>query len=76
MTGSTLGRGAGVTGSSRKGRGGVFSGKLAQVQLKPSPQPTHPSTGAVGDLFLDASSRLWLCTVTGNSATWRRVQLV
>jgi len=76
VKGSTLGGGAGIAGSSRKGRGAVFSGKLAQVRLRPSGEATHPIAGAAGDLFLDASSRLWLCTGTGSPATWKRVQLV
>jgi hypothetical protein len=51
----------GVLGQSGLGRGGRFSGKKAQIRLDPSTAATHPASGAVGDIFLDASKRLWLC---------------
>jgi hypothetical protein len=51
----------GVYGSSATGRGGVFKGKKAQVRLVPSTASTHPSSGSLGDLFLDRNKRLWLC---------------
>jgi hypothetical protein len=54
-------RGNGVEGRSDAGRGGRFSGKKAQIKLDPSTAATHPASGAVGDIFLDASKRLWLC---------------
>ena len=73
VLGSTIGKGAGVEGASGKGRGGVFSGKVAQVRLKPSSAATHPTTGSAGDLFVDASNRLWFCTASGNPATWTRL---
>jgi len=43
------------------GRGGVFKGRAAQVRLAPSSATTHPSSGQAGDLFVDASKRLWFC---------------
>jgi hypothetical protein len=39
----------------------MFSGKLAQVRLLPSGAASHPSSGALGDLFLDKVKRLWFC---------------
>jgi hypothetical protein len=42
-------------------RGGRFAGNVAQLQLQPSTLGTHPLTGEPGDLFVDASSRLWFC---------------
>jgi hypothetical protein len=42
-------------------RGGRFIGKKAQIRLQPSKATTHPSSGAAGDLFVDASKRLWFC---------------
>ena len=50
-----------VYGVSAAGRGGVFTGKAAQVRLVPSTAPSHPASGQLGDLFLDAKKRLWLC---------------
>ena len=59
--GFSNGTGAGVHGESALGRGGRFKGKKAQIRLDPSTAATHPTSGAAGDLFLDASTRLWLC---------------
>jgi hypothetical protein len=57
---STLGSGAGVEGGSLNGRGGRFSGKLAQIQLVPG-AATHPASGSPGDFYVDALRRLWFC---------------
>jgi hypothetical protein len=58
----------GVRGGSATGRGGLFSGKLAQLRLNPTRlQATHPSSGATGDFFVDASGRLWFCK---GATTW------
>jgi hypothetical protein len=57
----------GVRGASSKGRGGLFTGALANVRLAPSSSATHPSSGQQGDLFVDASSNLWFCK---GAATW------
>jgi hypothetical protein len=66
----------GVFGSAPSGRGGQFSGGKAQLRLIPSNTSSHPAAGEAGDLFLDKTARLWLCTVTGSPATWKRVSLV
>jgi hypothetical protein len=57
----------GVWGKSTSGRGGVFTGKVAQVRLTPSSAISHPTSGAKGDLFVDTSGRLWFCK---GGATW------
>jgi hypothetical protein len=50
------------------GRGGQFSGMAAQVRLLPSTASTHPHSGKAGDLFVDASHRLWFCK---GRTTWK-----
>lgn len=62
--------GIGVAGHSANGRGGRFSGKKAQLRLSPSSRATHPGTGAKGDVFVDASARLWFCR---GGSTWVRL---
>lgn len=59
----------GVRGESPTGHGGVFKGNLAQLRLFPSIAPSHPSRGALGDLFLDKNKRLWFCK---GGTTWKR----
>ncbi len=56
------GSGIGVQGSASTGRGAVFSGGAAQLQLVPSTQKAPPAAGEQGDMFLDSSAKLWLCT--------------
>jgi hypothetical protein len=51
----------GVRGSSENGRGGVFEGLQAQVRLLPSTAKSHPTSGQMGDLFVDKNGRLWFC---------------
>jgi hypothetical protein len=60
----------GVKGASSTGRGGLFSGNLAQLRLVPSNVATHPDSGSAGDFFVDASHRLWYCQ---GGATWKRL---
>ena len=43
------------------GRAGVFEGGVAQLSLMPAKAATHPPKGHAGDLFVDASHRLWFC---------------
>jgi hypothetical protein len=64
------GSGIGVKGSASTGRGGVFSGGAAQLQLVPSSQQSPPTSGQTGDLFLDSTAKLWLCTAGGANAVW------
>ena len=51
------------------GRGGVFSGKAAQLMLGPV-SATHPVSGQMGDLFADTSGRLWFCK---GGTTWKQI---
>ncbi len=51
----------GVFGSAPGGRGGQFAGGKAQLRLVPSSVATHPSSGVLGDIFLDKNKRLWFC---------------
>jgi hypothetical protein len=60
----------GVLGQGGTGRGGRFSGKKAQIKLDPSTAATHPSSGQAGDLFVDASKRLWFCK---GGTSWVRI---
>jgi hypothetical protein len=57
----------GVRGTSPAGRGGVFKGGAAQLKLQPMRAASHPSSGQAGDLFVDASARLWFCK---GGTTW------
>jgi hypothetical protein len=60
----------GVRGGSPTGRGGVFSGKLAQLRLAPSTDAAHPASGQRGDLFVDKDGRLWFCKGTTH---WKQI---
>jgi hypothetical protein len=60
----------GVRGRSPTGRGGVLGGKLAQLRLVASTATTHPSSGQLGDLFLDKNKRLWFCK---GGTTWKQL---
>jgi hypothetical protein len=60
----------GVLGRSSTGRGGAFSGKLAQLHIAPSARPSHPASGQLGDIFLDSNKRLWFCK---GGTTWSQI---
>jgi hypothetical protein len=64
--------GPGVQGSSSSGRGGVFSGGAAQIQLSPG-KSSHPKSGTRGDLYADSAGRLWFCKKSGSRATWHQI---
>jgi len=67
------GGGPAITGSSMSGRGGVFTGSAAaQIQLVPG-AGSHPKSGERGDLYADASGRLWFCKTSGKTATWHQI---
>jgi hypothetical protein len=55
------------TGSS-VGRGGQFSGGVAQVRLVPA--GALPTSGQTGDLFVDSAGHLHYCKAGGSTATW------
>jgi hypothetical protein len=61
VVGFTKGAGRGVVGISALGRGAVFTGKSAQVQMTPATTASHPSSGQGGDFFVDSGKRLWFC---------------
>lgn len=65
--------GPGVRARSADGRGGVFSGARAQVQLTAGTRGTHPVDGARGDLYVDDTGRLWFCKRGGTQATWKQI---
>jgi len=60
----------GVLGRSTTGRGGSFSGKVAQLHIAPSGAATHPTSGKLGDIFLDKNKRLWFCK---GGTTWKQI---
>jgi hypothetical protein len=62
--------GDGITATSAQGRGGSFRGKLAAIRLIRSKEPTHPTAGTIGDLFVDKPGRLWYCKRGGANARW------
>ncbi len=67
--GSTAGTGAGIEGRSDRGRGGQFTGRVAQIRLLPGTGP-HPSSGSTGDLYLDNKGALWFCK---GGANWKQL---
>ncbi len=69
----TTGKGPALRATSKKGRGGLFTSDVAQIQLKPSTAGNHPTAGQRGDLFVDSTGRLWFCQATGNPGTWTQV---
>jgi hypothetical protein len=73
VVGIAQGKATGVRGWSEGGRGGLFSGRRAQIRLLPAGAATHPKAGASGDLFVDATGRLWYCTTGGNPASWKQL---
>jgi hypothetical protein len=60
----------GVRGESPTGRGVVAAGSRAQLRLVPSSRASHPTTGALGDFFLDKNSRLWFCK---GGTNWKQI---
>jgi hypothetical protein len=66
------GTGPGVEAASKSGRGGVFGGSAAQIQLSPG-KSSHPRSGERGDLYADSTGRLWFCKKSGSRATWHQI---
>jgi hypothetical protein len=73
VRGENSASGPGVYGHSVHGRGGVFGGPKAQIQLQAGTRTTHPTAGARGDLYVDHGGRLWYCKTGGAHATWRQL---
>ena len=71
---STGGGMAGVFGRNVNGYGGTFTGGKAQLRLYPGINVGKP-TGAhsQGEVYMDKAANLFVCTVSGNPATWRKV---
>ena len=67
------GVGVSASASGRGGRGGVFAGTAAQVQLSPGAKSTHPTSGVRGDLYADSAGRLWFCKTSGSTASWHQI---
>lgn len=67
---ATRGSGPGLEALSAAGVGATFKGKTAQVQLIPSSAASHPAEGSAGQLFVDASHRLWFCQ---GGTDWHRL---
>lgn len=55
--------------------GGFFSGNLAAISLQPQDTAGPPASGdfSIGDMLVDASGALYLCTVAGNPGTWSKL---
>jgi hypothetical protein len=74
---STDQSGVGVVGKAGVyGRGAELSGGAAALRLVPGAAKTHPANGKIGDVFVDASARLWFCQksqVGSVAAKWVRV---
>jgi hypothetical protein len=74
---NNTGTGFGVVGvGGALGRGARLSGGAAALQILPSSAATHPSTGKAGDLFVDASVRLWFCQKASSgavAAVWKQI---
>jgi len=64
--------GPGLQATSAHGRGGIFSGAIAQIQLNPG-AASHPRSGRRGDLYADDNGRLWYCKKTGATALWHQI---
>jgi hypothetical protein len=70
---SNAGTGPGIKATGQNGRGGIFAGDLAQVQLTAGSKSSHPTGGTRGDLYADSKGRLWFCKSTGSKATWKQI---
>jgi hypothetical protein len=64
-----------VAGTSAGGYGGYFKGGKAQLKLAPSGTAGKPTAGAhtKGELYMDSTATLYVCTVAGTPGTWRRL---
>jgi hypothetical protein len=66
-------KGVGVRGFGGTGRGGVFTGATAQINLTAGALADHPAAGVRGDLYVDSTGRLWFCKTGGSSAAWAQL---
>jgi hypothetical protein len=67
--------GTGVKATSADGVGGSFAGTTAALLLTPtgSAPTTLSNTHAAGEIYLDTSNDLWLCTASGTPGTWAQL---
>lgn len=67
-----------VRGLSPNGLGGVFGGGRAQLKLNPNATTGRPTTGThqTGELFMNSTCELFICSRSGSPGTWRKVQTV
>jgi hypothetical protein len=66
---------AGIIGENpRGGYGGIFEGSQAQLRLVPNTTTGAPTSGAhkKGELYMDSTGTLFVCTQGGTPGTWRR----
>ena len=84
VEGTGSGSGYGVNGAGgTTGIGGVFigggtsgygvyvtSGNSVSAPIHITPQASAPSTGAIGDMYINNSGVLRICTVAGSPGTW------
>lgn len=67
--------GSGVIGYSGNGIGGTFAGGGAPLRLQPASAEGAPTTGnhQQGELYVDSSGTLWLCTADVAPGSWVEV---
>jgi hypothetical protein len=70
--------GAGLSATSAEGIGATFQGSAAAIRLIPASSGGHPTTGhhLRGEIVVDHTGRLWVCTKVGTPGTWRQVAFV
>jgi hypothetical protein len=84
LAGDGTGNGAGVLGRNPNGPGveardsvygGKFAGSRAQLLLVPKGAAGKPTTGAhtKGEIYMDSTGALFVCTANGTPGTWRKV---
>ncbi|HEX3931200.1 MAG TPA: hypothetical protein VHW64_10860 [Nocardioides sp.] len=65
----------GITATSAAGLGASLEGGVAPLRLVPHATTGHPTSGhhQRGELVVDSSGALWLCTKPGSPGKWRAV---
>jgi len=65
----------GVHGKAQGGYGGQFEGGRAQLRLVPKGTVGKPTTGAhaKGEIYMDSTGTLFVCTANGTPGTWKKV---
>ena len=75
MRGHSNGSGDGLEGISASGVSGFFAGGAAALHLVPALTAGPPGTGSHlrGDLLMDRTGTLWICTAAGTPGTWDKI---